>query len=174
MASTDANIKLENTKCDYFTVGLWLIAGILFIYCIMSRMKTTSTRLEQQEKAIDIQSFDDLVKMFDHGGKYCLFVYADWCGHCRACKEPYDEAAKSKPDDVTVTKINGGNQDENTQKIMEYLQSKKDPSTGKNLEIRGFPLFICIDNGEIVKTKVGAFPRSADGKMPEIINFVKF
>ena len=173
MASTDANIKLKTTTCDYFTVGLWIIAGILFIYCIMSRMKTTSTRLEQQEKAIDVESLIQLQDMFK-SGKHCLFVYADWCGHCRACKEPYDDAATSKPEDVMVAKINGGNQDEKTQEILKFLGEQKDPSTGKNLEIRGFPLFMCIQDGKIVRTKVGAFPRSADGKMPEIENFVKF
>lgn len=174
MASTDAIIKTETTKCDYFTVGLWIIAGILFIYCIMSRMKTTSTRLEQQEKAMDVESLEHLQDMFQSGGKHCLFVYADWCGHCRACKEPYDVAARSKPDDVSVAKVNGGNQDENTQGILKFLQEHDDPSTGKKLEIRGFPLFMCIENGKIVRTKVGAFPRTEKGEMPEIQNFVKF
>ena len=172
MASTDAIIKTESKKCDYFTVGLWIIAGMLFIYCIMSRMKS-STQLEQQEKAIDVESVDQLQAMFE-GGKHCIFVYASWCGHCRACKEPYDVAAKNSKMDVTVAKVNGGEQDKTTQDMLEFLQQQKDPSTGEKLVIRGFPLFMCIQDGKVVKTKVGAFPRSADGKMPEIENFVNF
>ncbi|MGL5818962.1 MAG: thioredoxin [Phycicoccus sp.] len=69
--------------------------------------------------------------------------WAPWCGPCRAVAPVLDEIARDHGDKVSVVKLNT---DENPQ------------VTGK-LGITSIPTMHVYQNGEIVKTIIGALPK---------------
>ena len=81
-------------------------------------------------------------------------MFAEWCGHCQACKADYDALAKIEG--VEIAKYDGG---KGEQSPMELPMKK----VGK---IEGFPCFFCMnEKNEVVAKKVGAFPKDKNGNM---------
>lgn len=158
--ATGSKIDLNDneTLCN----GLWILFGFLLIICLWNSMGSkASCRLNQQTESEEITSLKALKSLFTNKSedKHCVFVYANWCGHCKASKPSYDECAKS--DDTThFCRVNGG--EESSAELMDYLTKADD---GPKLNIRGFPFFVCVQGGEVKETHVGAFPKDNAGSM---------
>jgi thioredoxin len=69
--------------------------------------------------------------------------WAEWCGPCRAVAPILDEIARDHGDKVTIVKLNT---DEN-------------PAITGKLGITSIPTMHVYQNGEIVKTIIGALPK---------------
>ena len=69
--------------------------------------------------------------------------WAEWCGPCRAVAPVLDEIARADHDEVTIVKLNT---DEN-------------PATPASSGITSIPTMHVYQNGEIVKTIIGAMPK---------------
>jgi thioredoxin 1 len=71
--------------------------------------------------------------------------WAEWCGPCRMVAPVLEEIAGEQSDNLTVVKLNI---DEN-------------PQTARNYQVMSIPTMAVFKGGELVKTIVGARPKSA-------------
>lgn len=169
---SEPTVSETSPKCDYLTMGLWILFGILLLWTIYKMLQPSvnvSTMLEQQTEAKEC-GIEHVKKLFSEGGpKACLFIYADWCGHCQKCKKPYDGvAAEFSAKGIEICKVNGG--DEKNRDIINYLtQDEKGPK----LQIQGFPFFVCVADGKQKGIQVGAFPSDTSGNMPGLASFIE-
>ena len=133
---------------------LWILVVGLAVYLIVSMCcRKPAVGLEQQTMPHIVEG-KDMGAFLEKGNKRCLFVFAEWCGHCQACKADYDALAKI--DGVEIAKYDGG---KGEQSPMELLMKK----VGK---IEGFPCFFCLnEKNEVVAKKVGAFSKDKKGNM---------
>ena len=149
----------EQGNCNYLNLILWIAVGILAAYWIqkmfMKPRYRYNTNLEQQTEAKTLTK-EQVEALFNaNAGKKCLFLFAEWCGHCQACKKDFDMLAASE-EDVEVVKFNGG--EDSSQETLQMLFDK-------GYKIQGFPFFLCLENGEEKAQQTGAFPRGADSSM---------
>lgn len=71
--------------------------------------------------------------------------WAEWCGPCRAVGPIVDQIGEEYADKISVVKLNV---DENPQMAMKY-------------QITSIPAMMVFQNGEVVKTIIGAKPKPA-------------
>ena len=71
--------------------------------------------------------------------------YADWCGPCRVMAPYLDEIAKEKAGKILIVKVD----------------TDRAPSVSQRYGIKSIPFFTRFENGQIVKTLVGAVGREA-------------
>jgi thioredoxin 1 len=71
--------------------------------------------------------------------------WAEWCGPCRAVSPILDQIGEEYADKISVVKLNV---DENPQMAMKY-------------QITSIPAMMVFQNGEVVKTIIGAKPKPA-------------
>ena len=71
--------------------------------------------------------------------------WAEWCGQCRAVGPILDQILAEHGDKIDIVKLNV---DENPQTAMEY-------------QITSIPAMKVFQNGEVVKTVIGAKPKPA-------------
>ena len=152
---TQTNLNMDDnpTLCT----GLWCLFGVLvLLYLYNSMGSSSSCRLEQQAESEEL-TLKTLQGVFDDTSdtKHCIFVYAEWCGHCKASKPFYEECAQAT-NEVHFCKVNGG--EEESKPLMQFL-------TGKGVQIRGFPFFVCVQGGKVQESHTGAFPKDDAGSM---------
>jgi len=66
--------------------------------------------------------------------------YADWCGPCKMMAPFLDEIAADKAGEILVVKVD----------------TDRSPSVSQRYDIKGIPFFGRFENGEMVKSAVGA------------------
>jgi len=71
--------------------------------------------------------------------------WAEWCGPCRQVAPILDEIAREHADKVTIAKVNI---DEN-------------PQIARDYQILSIPTLNVYQNGQVVKTIIGAKPKAA-------------
>ena len=81
--------------------------------------------------------------------------WAEWCGPCRQVQPILEEIAAAHSDDVTIVKMNV---DEN-------------PVTPSSYRVTGIPTLNLYQDGEVVKSIVGARPKAA--LLNELSDYIK-
>ena len=71
--------------------------------------------------------------------------YADWCGPCKVMAPYLDEIAHDKAGQLLVAKVD----------------TDRSPKVSQRYNIKGIPFFARFENGEVVRTLVGAAGREA-------------
>ena len=71
--------------------------------------------------------------------------YADWCGPCKVMAPYLDEIAHDKAGQLLVAKVD----------------TERSPKVSQRYNIKGIPFFARFENGEVVRTLVGAAGREA-------------
>ena len=73
-----------------------------------------------------------------------LDLWAPWCGPCRAIAPVLEEMATAYTGRLTIGKIN----------------VDEEPQLAAQFGVRGIPTMLLMQNGQIVRTMVGAGPRA--------------
>ena len=71
--------------------------------------------------------------------------YADWCGPCKVMAPYLDEIARDKAGQILFAKVD----------------TDRSPKVSQRYNIKGIPFFARFENGEVVRTLVGAAGREA-------------
>lgn len=94
-------------------------------------------------KAVTDASFD--ADVLASNKPILVDFWAEWCGPCRAVAPILDQISEEYGDKLDIVKLNV---DENPQTAMKY-------------QITSIPALKVYQNGEVVKTIIGAKPRAA-------------
>ena len=92
-----------------------------------------------------IKSFQDLKNGIDNSKKYLLFIYADWCGHCKAMKpdlKKFLSECKEKEGNVFI-----GSLEHDTIQKYQDISHFIEKELKKNVE--GYPTIIYGEKGMI-------------------------
>ena len=85
-----------------------------------------------------------------------LDLWAPWCGPCRAVAPVLEEMATEYAGRLTIGKIN----------------VDEEPQLAAQFGVRGIPTMLLMQNGQIVRTMVGAGPRAVIERELGITEFV--
>ena len=77
--------------------------------------------------------------------------YADWCGPCKVMAPYLDEIARDKAGQILFAKVD----------------TDRSPKVSQRYNIKGIPFFARFENGEVVRTLVGAAGREALQELAE-------
>ena len=77
--------------------------------------------------------------------------YADWCGPCVMMAPLLDEVAKERAGQILIAKVN----------------TDASPTVSLRYGVKSIPFFARFENGEVVKTAVGAVSREAMYELAE-------
>lgn len=93
--------------------------------------------------AVTDSDFQDKVLKAD--GPVLVDFWASWCGPCRQLAPVLEEIADEKADKLTILK----------------MDADANPSTPAQYRVTGLPTMNLFQNGEVVKSIVGAQPKQA-------------
>ncbi len=116
-------------------------------------------------KPIDVRKkdhFKGLDERIRNGPLTLVFVYADWCGHCKTFAPYYDKAANNKGRSIQAVKVN-----ENM--LAEVNQHLNNAMPGADeIQADGYPSLILVDNKG--KTVSNIEPVREEGIMTQLMN----
>ncbi|BDZ64629.1 thioredoxin [Agromyces mangrovi Wang et al. 2018] len=94
-------------------------------------------------RAVDQSTFEQ--EVLNNSKTVMVDFWAEWCGPCRAVSPILDQIATEHSDKLDIVKLNV---DENPQLAMKY-------------QITSIPAMKVFQQGEVVKTVIGAKPKPA-------------
>lgn len=154
MADTE---KMSAEKSDCLCTMLWIILGIVVVAGVASfvmQRRKCSVSLSQQDIAEDIDpaTATNLATSLAsiNEGMVCTMYHAHWCPHCKGMMDDIDALAKSI-DGIRFVKVNAGDGNADVKTFCE----------NNGITIKGFPHFVCTENGNIKWQDAGARSKEA-------------
>ena len=85
---------------------------------------------------LEVNNNDELTKFNDQHSKgvWFVWIYADWCGHCKVVEQPWKDLESNNKHGVNLAKVNN-----------EYVEG-----VNSNPEVQGYPTFLLYKNGKVV------------------------
>ena len=102
----------------------------------------------------DIKTDEYDQEVVNNGGLVLVDFWATWCGPCRMVAPVLDELATEYPEQLKIVKVN----------------ADEEPDLLGRFGISSIPTILVYNNGEIVKTIIGAKPKV--GLLKEIQDFL--
>lgn len=129
---------------------------------VNSKQKRSTTRRRTKSSIgrirspIDVRTDQDLGGMMERiqsGPLTLVFVYADWCGHCKTFSPHFENAISSKNRSVQVVKVNDG--------MLNKVNSHVSNKTGNGpLKVSGFPSLILVGKNGNAVSEVDPVPNT--------------
>jgi len=149
--TADTNLEtVTNEKSGCLCTMLWIILGIVVVVGVVSfvmRRRKCSVSLSQQEKAKEIDPTN--LASINEGKVMCMY-HAEWCPHCQGMMDGLDALARSI-DGIRFVKVNAGDGNADVKTFCE----------NNGIDIKGFPHFVCSQDGKILWQDAGARSKEA-------------